>query len=175
MLQNVTVTTFSSSGIVHKRSRQSLRLADVGMDHPRAPDIAVVLRSSDTVNGAGYTGTTRHDSKYPEGGGLHGGLHPIELNNWLAVQGDAFAAGRVLDAPAGIMDVLPTLLHVLGLPVPNTVQGRILYEAMVDGSDRAPPAMTEKTVTAEGEAGYRASLSVARVGTARYLQGAWVM
>ena len=152
--------------------RQTLRLADIGMDHPRAPDIGVVMRSEDRKNDAGHAGVTRHDSRYPEGGGLHGGLHPIELSNWLAFHGDAFLGGAVSDSPAGIVDVLPTLLHVLGLDAPDTVQGRVLHEALVDGQNLVQPAASDTTRTAEGETGYLTTLRFSEVGATRYLQGA---
>ncbi|MDA0655939.1 MAG: hypothetical protein O2912_05980 [Proteobacteria bacterium] len=108
------------------------------------------------------------------GGGLHGGLHPLELNNWLAAGGDGFQPSRISPLPAGIVDVLPTVFSLLGLDAPGHVQGRTLSEALIENTGRpmAPPEREE--IVAEGKDGYRAHLKTSRVGTTRYLDGAWV-
>lgn len=145
----------------------------VGIEHRRAPDIALALRSDDTVNSHGRPGATAHDSHYPIGGGLHGGLHPLELRTWLAADGDGFRARHRSPLTAGIIDVLPTVLDLLGLPVPDGIDGRILAEALADRSDTALPETTRRTFTAEGAAGYRAHLAITRVGETPYLDRAW--
>ena len=68
----------------------ALRHDQLLIDHRRAPDIGLVLASDDRANPQGSIGHTLQNAKYPVGGGLHGGLHPIELQTWLAVAGDAF-------------------------------------------------------------------------------------
>jgi hypothetical protein len=50
-------------------------------------------------------------------------------------------SGEGAFAEASIMDVAPTVLHVLGIPIPSDMDGRILFEAFEDGSalrSRAP-------------------------------------
>ncbi len=145
----------------------------IGIAHRRAPDIGFVVASDDAVNGQGLAGSSLQDGAYPIGGGLHGGLHAKELHNWLALGGSAFEGGRVVETPSGIIDVLPTILHVLGLEAPDTVDGRILYEALAGGPG-TPPEVETETFACEGAAGYRAHLTVSRVGTTRYLDRAWV-
>ncbi len=161
-----------------REGRGCLTLRQAGLEHPRAPDIALVLRSDDTPNQHGRTGTCRHDSSYPAGGGTHGGLHPIELATWFAAGGDAFLGGRVSSVPAGIVDVLPTALHLLGVEAPPEVQGRVLREALAaqaGAETEAPPPVVEQQVhTAESDAGVRTCLSVSRVGGTEYLNRAWV-
>ena len=144
------------------------------IDHRRAPDIGLVLASDDRVNEHGHVGHTLQNAGYPVGGGLHGGLHAIELSNWLAMAGDAFTSGGESPLPAGLVDVLPTLLTVLGLEVPDHMDGRVLNEALAGAAETdLPPAITE-TVSAEGAGGYRAHLTFSRVGTTPYLDRAWV-
>lgn len=58
--------------------------------------------------------------------------------------GPDIAAGRRIDG-ATVVDVLPTLLHALGEPVPTTVDGEVLDAVFADGSE---PALTEPTVRA---------------------------
>ena len=72
------------------------------------------------------------------------------------------------------MDLLPTVLTVLGLPVPEHVQGRILMESLSGTGSGAPPEAVRETVTAEGVDGYRACLAISRVGDTPYLDCGWV-
>ena len=154
--------------------RGCLTLRQVGLDHPRAPDIALVLRSDNAPNGYGPKGTCYHDSSYPAGGGTHGGLHPIELATWFAAGGDAFVRGHVSTIPTGIVDVLPTTLHLLGIEAPTDIQGRVLREALAAQADAPPPVAEQQVHSADNGAGIRTHLSVSRVGRTRYLNRAWV-
>jgi arylsulfatase A-like enzyme len=154
--------------------RGCLTLRQVGLDHPRAPDIALVLRSDDAPNGHGPRGSCRHDSSYPAGGGTHGGLHPIELATWFAAGGEAFLGGRVSSVPAGIVDVLPTALHLLGIEAPPGIQGRVLREVLAAQANQPIPAAEQQVYSAESGAGVRSHLSVSRVGDSSYLNRAWV-
>ncbi len=154
--------------------RGCLTLRLVGLDHPRAPDIALVLRSDNAANRHGPRGCCRHDSRYPAGGGTHGGLHPIELATWFAAGGDAFLGGRVSTVPTGIVDVLPTALHLLGIEAPSSIQGRVLREALVAHANEPPPVAEQQVHSSESGAGIRTHLSVSRVGGTRYLNSAWL-
>ena len=154
--------------------RGCLTLGQVGLDHPRAPDIVLVLRSDDAANAHGVAGSCRHDSHYPAGGGTHGGLHPIELATWFAAQGDAFVSGRVSALPTGIVDVLPTALYLLGIEAPSRTQGRVLREALAAHADEPLPAAVETVHSAEGAAGLRSHLSVSTVAGTTYLNRGWV-
>ena len=95
----------------------------------RAPDIGIVLTANDAEGPWGWSGTTVHDASYPAGGGIHGGLHPKELHNWLALAGSAFSQQCNVDTAAGIIDIMPTVLDLLDVPIPDHVQGRVLLEA----------------------------------------------
>ena len=154
--------------------RGCLTLGQAGLDHPRAPDIALVLGSDDAPNEHGPTGTCRHDSRYPAGGGTHGGLNPIELATWFAAGGDGFFDGRVSTVPTGIVDVLPTALHLLGIAAPSGVQGRVLHEALATRASEPPPIAEHQVHSAESGAGVRTHLSVSSVGRTSYLNRAWV-
>jgi hypothetical protein len=154
--------------------RGCLTLRQVGLDHPRAPDIALVPRSDDVPNRHGPRGSCFHDSHYPVGGGTHGGLNPLELATWFAAGGDAFLGGRVSAVPTGIVDVLPSVLHLLGIEAPPAVQGRVLREALAAQANEPSPVAEQQVHTAESSAGMRTHLSVSRVGRTRYLNRAWV-
>lgn len=148
----------------------TLKHAHVGIDHRRAPDIGIVLRNDDALNEHGIPGTCQHDSThYPIGGGLHGGLHRLELHNWLAASGGTFRSGHRSTMRTGVIDVLPTVLTVLRLPVPIQVQGRVLSEGLRGGAQSPLPLVSEHTFTAK--TGSRETrLSISRVGDTPYLE-----
>jgi arylsulfatase A-like enzyme len=153
----------------------TLKHAHVHIDHRRAPDIGIVLRNDDAPNGYGIAGSCRHDSAtYPIGGGLHGGLHHFELRNWLAMSGDAFRDSVESNLPAGVIDILPTVLRILDVPLPTSVQGRVLEEALVGGDNVPTPPVLRQTFTVEGTGRYRAYLSVTQVSQTPYLERGWV-
>ncbi|HIF68983.1 MAG TPA: hypothetical protein EYQ29_06655 [Candidatus Lambdaproteobacteria bacterium] len=153
----------------------SLTHAQVKLDHSRAPDIGLALRSDDAPNEHGIPGTCRHDStSYPAGGGLHGGLHPYELSSWLAASGNAFRSQHFSETPTGIIDLLPTILQILGIEIPKHVQGRVLYEVLQDNTGHSTPEVTQTTFSTEGVSGYSAQLSLSCVGSACYLERGWV-
>jgi hypothetical protein len=158
--------------------RGCLTHAQVGLDHPRAPDIALVLHADEAPNAHGVAGSCRHDSHYPAGGAVqgatHGGLHPIELATWFAAQGDAFVSGTVSSLPTGIVDVLPTVLHLLGLEAPPGTQGRVLREALAAHAGTPPANAVEQVVSAETSAGTRAHLALSTVEATTYLNRGWV-
>ena len=162
-------------GVLSTRTGEgTLRHADLGIDHPRAPDIGVVLKYDDAVNEHGHAGSTLlYQAGYPEGGGMHGGLSAIELTTWLAIGGPAAAAGANSELPAGNVDLLPTSPHLLGLDVPDHIEGRLLREGLAEFAGEALPEVEIETLSAEGAGGYRAHLTVERVGGTRYLQRAW--
>ena len=57
----------------------------------------------------------------------HSGNH--RLNGMLAMWGPGIRTDIKLTS-AHIMDVMPTILHVMGVPVPDDLDGRVLSEAM---------------------------------------------
>jgi predicted AlkP superfamily phosphohydrolase/phosphomutase len=72
----------------------------------------------------------------------------------IAVAGPAAARGRTLSA--GIEDVAPTALYLLGLPVPDDLEGRVLEEAV------APELLAERPPTYES---YALELAPTAAGT----------
>jgi arylsulfatase A-like enzyme len=67
------------------------------------------------------------------------------MNGIFLAAGPEIARARALDNP-GIIDVAPTLLHLLGLPVPSHMDGRVLAEAFAEGSRPANvPVSYEQT------------------------------
>ncbi|MBA4270229.1 MAG: hypothetical protein C0447_12530, partial [Methylobacterium sp.] len=63
----------------------------------------------------------------PLGGGMHGGINPHELNTVLILaRGDGEESGAISQEPAGIIDIAPTVLGLLGVAPAPTMVGRNL-------------------------------------------------
>ena len=145
---------------------------ELRLDHARAPDISLVFHADNAENAHGIEGSTRHDAPYPDGGGCHGGLHARELHTFLALGGGAIRPGPV-ETPAGNIDILPTVMHLLGLAAPEGVDGRVLEEALKDGTRMAPTAL-DQVLMSENTLGPVTRLSATDLGAARYLNRAWI-
>jgi phosphonoacetate hydrolase len=138
-------------------------LANVAND--RTPDIYFTLLTGDDTNRHGYPGTCLADNAdIPIGGGLHGGMHRIELNTLLVMGGDLFREQVSSSTPCGTVDIAPTMLSALGVEPPATMVGRVLGEALAaDGRARD---WHEQTATVE-HGSYRAAMKVAHVEGAK--------
>jgi hypothetical protein len=136
-------------------------------NHERAPQIYYIMRSDDLKNAYGISGSSYHDGKHPVGGSVHGGLHPKELASLLVVQGACFRPSLLCDYPAGITDIAPTMLHLLDIPQPPGMQGRVLSEALIKRNRESPkPKRLEYFV---GSLPRRQHLQFSKVGSCFYL------
>ncbi len=107
---------------------------ELGIAGPRAPHIAIAMRSTDTGlpaplarSGAAAGGRV--------GVGSHGGGSSAELHNTLIASGPSFASGLHSELPSGNIDIAPTVLELLGIPLPEHFDGRVLHEALESGHE----------------------------------------
>ncbi len=101
-----------------------------GQHVPEAPDIFVLMR--------GLTYITRESYDWPEGGELftppptgENAAHRVE--GMVVLAGPAFQ--KTTSAPVSIVDLAPTILHLMGHPVPQDMDGRVLLDLL--NGDRA--------------------------------------
>ena len=149
----------------------------VGNEHPRTADIVYIMRTDDDPDEHGIVGGCYDDSGLPIGGSTHGGLSPYELRNVLVAHGPAFQEGKVNSLPSGTVDIMPTLLHLMGYDIPATVDGRILSEALAEPQhtpELAVDALSYHTETKTGAGSYQQHLDATRVGSTIYLERGWV-
>jgi phosphonoacetate hydrolase len=150
----------------------TLRHSEICVDHPRAADVVLVLDHDDGENEWGSAGRSADNAPYPSNGGCHGGLSRFELSNFIAMSGSAFGQGTVIETPAGNIDILPTVLSVLGVAIEHEIDGRVLTEALrggnVDGEVR------DVLVSSTNAQQKRTHLSATEFRGARYLNRAWV-
>ena len=84
-------------------------MGDINVLNERSPDVYFTMRTFDGANRFGYPGLCFGDNPdIPIGGGVHGGLHSVELNNLLILQGINFIVKRCLILqPALLIYCLP--------------------------------------------------------------------
>lgn len=145
-----------------------LSLAWNGHVGARAPDIKFSAAWNDAPGPFGIAGSVL------AGGGRgasHGSASPFDMRNSLFAWGPCFKRSVRSPVPAGIVDLAPTVRHLLGLPrLP--ADGRVLSEALSDGPD--PSEVRWKTETHEASASwpggtFRQRAALSRVGDTSYL------
>ncbi len=140
-------------------------------DHARSPDLYYILKTDNELDHHGLRGNCYFDSDQPVGGGTHGGLHPNELHNTCIIHGSLFNEKSKVSNTSGIIDILPTVLHSLNIPIPQTVSGRILYEAMA--GNNSPDLVQESTSFKTGHLNYQQILKKTTVNSTHYIDGGW--
>lgn len=141
-------------------------------DHERAPDVYFTFRADDTIDAFGMVGGTWYDSHQRPGLGVHGGLHPKELAAVGIAAGSAFKSDHVSTVPSGICDITPTILHLLGMQIPASMNGRRLNEVLIEGGDA--PVVGGPQIFEVGLNNYSQRLKRSSVGDAIYLDEAEV-
>ncbi len=68
-------------------------------------------------------------------------------------------------------DILPTVLDGLGMSLPDSTDGRVLYEALAASDGAIPDTVSEEFETGAGS--YRQLLLRKRVDNTVYLDGGW--
>jgi len=97
----------------------------------RASDILVDYNWNDDKNEMGYAGTS-----FSSGVAGHGGFSPYEVHIALLVAGPDFKKNAESELPTSNVDIVPTVLHLLHLPVPATMDGRVMNELLTEKSSR---------------------------------------
>ncbi|CAN1519150.1 Type I phosphodiesterase/nucleotide pyrophosphatase/phosphate transferase [Rhabdaerophilaceae bacterium] len=101
----------------------------VGLNHARGPELVYVLRSGVENDVHGLPGLGLITGGVPVGGGMHGGLNRHELNTVMILGGKAQAGPAVLNQAAGIIDIGPTILDLMGIEKSVGMQGTSLLTA----------------------------------------------
>ena len=140
----------------------------------RGPDLLFTFPWTSRPNAFGVPGTDLAHVA-PGKGPLtsdHGSMSPWNVRNTLVTWGAGFKTGLTVPAPAGNVDVTPTILALLGLPVTDDLDGRVLVEALMDGPDPEQVGVDTRVHTT-GTGSYRAALQVSVVDGRRYVDKSW--
>ncbi len=98
--------------------------------HPRASQVLFSADWTDQPGAYGLPGTSAQ-------GGVagHGTTSPFDIHNPLVAAGPDLKSGAIVDVPSSNVDLAPTLLHLRGIEAPETMDGRVLLEALDAGPD----------------------------------------
>lgn len=149
-------------------SKTEISQSALGCAHSRSPDFVVC--TADPDSGMGWLpGRGRSMREHAPGLGLHGGLCAAETACVCFLGGPQFGVDRSVTAPSGSIDVMPTILHVLGLTPPADLDGRVLREALVNAEPNAGTRICIEQLDVGTHPGL--SLRLRKYGDQRYIEG----
>ena len=140
----------------------------VGIEGPRAPDLTLSFRWNSHVSPSGYAGYAFSAGGAPELG-QHGSMSRHEMRNSLFARGDSFKSGVRIASPTGNVDLAPTVLHLLGINGRETMHGRVLHEALADGSPVDWQTHEHRAERRIGAGTYHQHITVSHVGDTIYV------
>jgi len=138
----------------------------LGVQGPRTPDLLLSFAWHDGENEHGQPGHI-YSSGGAAGRGTHGSMSPWEFRTFTVARGPAFKAATTVETPTGHPDLAPTILSLLGLPIPGHIEGRCIEEALAGGPDHVEFALEEHTATralSNGVFQQRLRIGAARTG-----------
>jgi predicted AlkP superfamily pyrophosphatase or phosphodiesterase len=128
--------------------------------HERSADI---LYSPDWTDGTNQYGIAGTSASYGTAG--HGSSSPYEIHNTLIAAGPDIRKQHVVTAPSGNVDLAPTLLQLLGIAPPSSMQGRVLHEALTSGASRSPLSVRTSQQSASTRDGYYSQTAFFTIAT----------
>jgi predicted AlkP superfamily pyrophosphatase or phosphodiesterase len=134
--------------------------------HKRSADILFSAEWTDEPNAHGFRGTATRN-----GVASHGTTSPFDVHNTLIAAGPDIKRATVVTTPSANVDLAPTMLRLLGLGIPSSMQGRVLNEALAGGPE--PSGLRARTeqhtvTTPEGEYSATAIYSIVDAGGESY-------
>jgi predicted AlkP superfamily pyrophosphatase or phosphodiesterase len=143
--------------------------------HDRSGEIMFSPDWTEQANAHGFRGTTA-------AGGVagHGSASSFDVHNTLMAAGPDLKRTIRIATPSGNVDLAPTLLTMVAVAVPASMQGRVLNEAFLNGPDaRTLRVRTEQHTANTADGSYSATATFSFVDTAggaiRYLDSAKAM
>jgi predicted AlkP superfamily pyrophosphatase or phosphodiesterase len=140
----------------------------------RGPDLLFTFpwtsrRSAFGVPGTDLANVSAGGSPYVSD---HGSMSPWNVRNTFLAWGAHFKKRTTVRVPVGNVDVVPTILALLGLAERDDLDGRVLAEALVDGPDPEQIAVDTRVHTVETGV-YRAAVQVSEAEGHRYVDKSW--
>jgi len=161
-------TVAKSKGSEKGRFAGTLSLDLIGGNHPRGAQIVAYPNWTSERNAAGYPGMVQ-----APGTAGHGGTSPWEINAVFAAFGPDIKAGVRSDVPTSNADLAPTIAHLIDIPVPKQMDGRVLHEVLKDGPAPKRMNVRRKQWTAKSPDGeYSVTVKASLVEGQRYVDEA---
>lgn len=138
----------------------------INLDHVRTPEIVYSKNWTDQPNENNVAGTVIGSS----GTASHGTCSPFDLHNVLIAGGPSFKSGIVSDIASGVVDIAPTVYHLVTGNALTDVDGRILTEALT--SEQMPENVQTRTLET-GTEKRRQFVEIASVNGTEYINKGW--
>ena len=141
------------------------------IDSANAPDVVLSFRWNENKNQFGIAGMIDADWQRAAGKGTHATLSQFDMHNTLIVAGPDFRRGQTDELPSGNVDLAPTILEILGIKSPQSMDGRLLSEALVEMNKETlkPKTETIEATKTFSSGTWRQTLRISRVGSTIYL------
>ncbi len=138
--------------------------------NPRRPLLAVSPRWTDAPNEFGVPGTVKSLTTQSALRSSHGSLSPYDLHATFIANGPNFRSSAESPIPTGAVDLLPTVLTLLGLPLHEPLDGRVLWELFERPQGEVLDSSQDELLEAADGTGGKVKLH--KVGTSTYIHGA---
>jgi arylsulfatase A-like enzyme len=141
----------------------------IGWDHERSADILVSPQWSEAENEFGWAGEV-----LTGGTAGHGSSSPWDIRATFIAAGPGIKRNVVSSVPTGNVDVTPTVLALLGAPVPADLDGRVLEEIMLTGPEPGEMPLSSAPLSTSVQLGglvYQLDVYRTGVGSSVYFDG----
>jgi predicted AlkP superfamily pyrophosphatase or phosphodiesterase len=122
----------AAPGSLDGRLAGTLSFDAIRWNHARSADILYSPDWTDQQNQYGFPGITRSG-----GTANHGSTSVFDVHNVLMAAGPDLKSKTVISTPSANVDFAPTFLRLAGIRLPDTMDGRVLEEALRGGPDPA--------------------------------------
>ena len=131
------------------------------------------MRWNQKINQYGYRGHSYTSGGLLSGNGDHGSASASDMHNMLIGRGPSLRSGITSNLPSGNVDITPTVLKLLGLPMPENLDGRVLEEALADNAKTnnvIGPSTLTNTAEVIGDNGiFRQSVTLSKYNGVTYV------
>lgn len=155
------------AGVIFSREKLAgtFPLSQIHLETDAGPDVALAFRWNNRRNADGVAGMIDANGA-GAAHGTHGTLSRFDVHNVLVAAGPHFRRGVRSYLPSSNLDVAASIVHLLGLEPAQPLDGRVLTEALRNGT---APAAAEATKE-EAKAGkWRQYLRTSKVGDSIYV------
>jgi predicted AlkP superfamily pyrophosphatase or phosphodiesterase len=142
----------------------TLSFEAIHWNHPeRSADILVDENWDDRKNEFGYSGTS-----FSMGVAGHGVLSPYEVHIALLTSGPSFKKGFVSELPTSNVDIVPTILAIHKITIPETMTGRVLTEFFAEHKSKTIEPKKETIITSSRTSNGTYTLTLQRTIMGKY-------
>jgi len=117
---------------------------------------------NDSKNENGYAGTS-----FARGVAGHGGISPYEVHIPLIAAGPSFKSKTESELPTSNVDITPTILAIHNIPIPASMDGRVIKE-LLEGTKNQTELKKETITTSAEYPGGTYSLTIQRSILGKY-------